>query len=320
MSLQDDPIRFIFNLLRKRDMIVKGFTTPVLFIIFNRPKTTRLVFEVIRRVRPLRLFIAADGPRPHVDSDPELCEQVRHIKNLVDWDCEVNTLYRDENMGSDKGVFLALNWFFQNVQEGIVLEDDCLPSERFFWFCQELLERYRDDQRVMQICGNNPFGEWGRENYSYYFSRHGLINGWASWQRAWQLNCFDKAQYKNIREQGFFEEYFPSRLEKLLWFRRFDSVASNAGQRQWWRYRWDYSRFIQSGLSIIPRTTLVSSLDTNSGRYPIGSEKSSLDEALLHPPFVIRDMEADKLYFSSGADKERKSSRSLLVRQTMLVR
>lgn len=291
-------------------MTVKGLTTPVLLIVFNRPTTTKLVFEAIRRIRPMRLFVAADGPRPHVDSDPEFCEEVRNIKTLVDWDCEVHTMYREENLGPDKAVSAALNWFFSEVQEGIILEDDCLPDERFFGFCQELLERYRNDQRVMQICGSNPLGEWTREKYSYYFSRHGPITGWASWRRAWQLNCFDKARYKYIREQGFFDEYFPSRLEKLFWFRRFDSVASSADHQKAWRYRWDFSRFIQSGLSIIPRKSLVYAVEAKSEQHPI-----AFDEALLHPPFVMRNMEADKLYFSSGASKEPKSNVVLQLQQ-----
>src|SRR5690606_37151347 len=116
-------------------MTPKPLATPVLLIIFNRPDTARLVLEAILKVRPPRLYIAADGPRPGIESDVELCEAARELSNSIDWDCEVIKWYREKNLGDDKGVFTAISWFFDNEAEGIILEDDCLPDERFFWFC-----------------------------------------------------------------------------------------------------------------------------------------------------------------------------------------
>jgi GT2 family glycosyltransferase len=120
--------------------------TAVLFLIFNRPDTTKQVFAAIRKAKPPKLYVAADGPRADNPGEAEKVEQVRLIATNIDWDCELKTLFRDENLGCGKGVSSAITWFFENEGEGIILEDDCLPSQSFFWYCEELLERYREDK------------------------------------------------------------------------------------------------------------------------------------------------------------------------------
>jgi len=175
--------------------------TPVLFLVFNRPDTTRRVFEAIRAARPARLFLVADGPRERQPDDKEKCERVRYIATDIDWDCEVKTLFRKENLGCKNGVSSAIDWFFSHVDEGIILEDDCLPTESFFWFCEELLRRYRNDSRVMQICGSNFLRGWQRNNDSYYFSGYGPIWGWASWRRAWIYYDVDMKLWPEVKEK-----------------------------------------------------------------------------------------------------------------------
>ncbi|HEY3387536.1 MAG TPA: hypothetical protein VGK46_13560, partial [Saprospiraceae bacterium] len=158
--------------------------TAVLLVIFNRPQTTRLVFEAIRKAKPPRLYVAADGPRIGVDSDIFNCREAREIIKGVDWDCELKTYFREEDLGCGLGPSTAFSWFFEHEEEGIILEDDCLPSQNFFWFCEELLERYRHDNRIMHVGGNNFLNGWQKDNdYSYYFSRSGHIWGWATWRR-----------------------------------------------------------------------------------------------------------------------------------------
>lgn len=159
--------------------------SPVLFTIFNRPDTTQLVFEKIREFKPSKLYIAADGPRADREGEDALCRETRGVIN-VDWDCEVQYLYRSENLGCKLGMSGAIKWFFENEPEGIVLEDDCLPGEDFFRFCDTLLEKYRDDTRVAHIAGtrmtlNDKFGD-----ATYYFSKYTHIWGWASWRRVWK--------------------------------------------------------------------------------------------------------------------------------------
>lgn len=271
--------------------VAKGLESPILLIVFNRPESTFQVFERIGRAKPPRLYIAADGPESQNASDAELCAQVRAVREKVSWPCEVKTWYPDEHFGPDRGVAVAVDWFFQNEAEGIILEDDCLPEEAFFSFCDELLERYRDDNRVMHVCGINPLGSWDREPYGYYFSRHATSGGWAGWRRAWQLKGFSKARYEAIRGHGFFDEYFPTSAEKLRWFEVFNSLSENPDPQARWRDRWAFSRFIQSGLSIVPRQSLVAHL-------PDGVAKDTwmTNQGLVHPPYVMRSMEADTAY------------------------
>lgn len=272
-------------------MIVKGLESPVLLIVFNRPESTQRVFERIGRARPPRLYIAADGPEPQNPQDGELCAQVRAVKEGVNWPCDVKTWYRDDHLGADKAVAVAVDWFFDNEPEGIILEDDCVPEEAFFAFCEELLEKFRQDNRVMQICGINPMQKWDCEPYGYYFSRHATVGGWASWRRAWKLNAFSKARYEAIRRHGFFDEYFPTRRERARWFSLFDSLSENPDPLARWRDRWAFSRFIQSALTIVPRESLVAHL-------PAGRANGAWmgDKGLLHPPYVMRNMKADTAY------------------------
>lgn len=280
-------------------MTGKGLRTPVLLIIFNKPETTRQAFERIRQAMPSRLYIAADGPRQGNTSDFNQCQEARIVKDQVDWYCEVKTLYRDDHLGVDKGVSTAIDWFFENEPEGIILEDDCLPTSSFFLFCQELLDRYREDNRVMHVCGSNPLGTWDKEEYAYYFSRHASVRGWAGWRRAWKLKVFSKARCETIRRHGFFDDFFPSRAERALWFRMFDELAAAPDQKTRWADQWAFTRFIQSGLSIVPRKNLITRPDHKDTVGRVDGDDSAPDGPLIHPPYVIRNLEADAQYFSS---------------------
>ena len=131
-------------------------STPILFLIFNRPQCTRKVFEEIRKNRPKRLYISADGPRCGVSSDAENCRLARQIATEVDWDCTVKTFFREENIGCGRAVQSGISWFFEHEEAGIILEDDCLPDATFFEFCGEMLRKYADDERIMHISGHNP--------------------------------------------------------------------------------------------------------------------------------------------------------------------
>lgn len=282
-------------------------STPVLFIIFNRPETTQVVFDAIRNVRPSRLYVAADGPRPTVASDADRCAKARKIIEQVDWKCDVKTLFRDKNLNCGLGPSTAMTWFFENEEEGIILEDDCLPSDSFFWFCEELLERYRSDDRIMHIGGNNFLDGWSNNpEYSYYFSRSGHIWGWATWRRAWKLFDYNMSMYEKVKQKGYFDRFFLNRLEKFYRLRKFDATVARRGNVDWWDYQWDFARFINSGLAIVPNKNLVKNVGFGTGATHTkdGNSKSAsldshdIDFPIKHPPFVVRDLEADKKYFS----------------------
>lgn len=279
----------------------------VLLVVFNRPETTRLVFDAIRKARPARLYIAADGPRKNVKEDEARCGEVREIVGQVDWDCKVHKLFRDENLNCGVGPATAFTWFFEHEEEGIILEDDCVPSQSFFWFCQELLERYRHDYRVMHIGGNNFLRGWKKDgDYSYYFSRSGHIWGWATWRRAWEKFDFRIEQYP-VARQGFFHRYFPTLAERMYRLRKLDKTFAGSGKVNWWDYQWDFARWSNSGLAIVPNTNLVKNVGFGSlathttNRYSKSAhlEASDIEFPLRHPPFMIRDVVSDKRYFRS---------------------
>lgn len=282
------------------------FQTAVLLVIFNRPETTRLVFEAIRKVKPLRLYIAADGPRPGNDSDRIKCKEAREILGEVDWDCQVKTLFRDENLNCGVGPSSAFNWFFENEEEGIILEDDCLPSQSFFWFCQELLERYRHDSRIMHIGGNNFLDGWQKDNdYSYYFSRSGHIWGWATWRRAWKMFDYKLSLYEEVKRKKYFNDFFLNPVEKIYRLRKFDKTVGSS-KVDWWDYQWDFARYVNSGLAIVPKINLVRNIGfgenathtQNNNSSNAKMKASDIEVPLKHPPFVIRDFASDKKYFN----------------------
>lgn len=284
------------------------FRTPVLFIIFNRPAHTRSVFEAIRNIKPPKLYIAADGPRKGHPEDKINCREARKVINEVDWDCSVKLLFRDENLNCGVAPSSAITWLFEHEEQGIILEDDCMPSESFFWFCQELLARYARDTRVMHIGGNNFLnGQKRSDNCSYYFSRCGHIWGWATWRRAWKYYDFNITLYEKLKQKGYFNDYFLNPVEKFYRLKKFDTIAANRGELNGWDYQWDFARYIQSGLAVVPSKNLVknmgfgeSATHTKNGNHRnAGMEASELEFPLKHPKLVMRDLASDKAYFSN---------------------
>ncbi|WP_276372004.1 nucleotide-diphospho-sugar transferase [Chryseolinea sp. H1M3-3] len=277
------------------------FKTPVLLLIFNRPETTKIVFDEIRKIRPARLYVAADGPREGIESDKKKCADTRKIIENIDWPCEVKKLFQEHNLNRGKAASTALTWFFSHEEEGIILEDDSLPLPGFFRYCQELLEDYRDDNRIMHIGGRNFLGRKNNDSeYSYYFSTCGYIGGWATWRRAWETFDYDIRLYDRIKQNGFFENYFLNPIEKTYRLRRLDSTLASRGKVDWWDCQWDFARYINSGLAIVPNRNLVRDIGTKDGvthRDKIELTDSEMEFPLKHPPFVIRDLESDKRYF-----------------------
>lgn len=276
--------------------------TPVLFMIFNRYDTTQKVFNAIKRVKPRQLFVAADGPRENKEGEKEKCEQVRKIIEQVDWDCEVKTLFRDKNLGCKIAVSSAIDWFFENVEEGIILEDDCLPSQSFFWFCQELLEYYRDDTRIMMVSGNNfQFGKTRGEG-SYYFSKYAHIWGWATWRRAWK--CYDvrMANFKMFKTENQINNIFRIKQQQKYWTKIFQLTYD--GKINSWGYVWTYTCFINNGLCIMPNVNIVSNIGFSREALHTKDENSIFSKMkvneiteIIHSKFVLVDQEAD--FFTS---------------------
>ncbi len=275
---------------------------PVLFIIFNRPDVTAQVFEAIARAKPSQLFIAADGPRADRDGEFEKCQQARKIVEKIDWDCEVKTLFREENLGCKLAVSGAIDWFFEHVESGIILEDDCLPSDTFFSFCSEMLDRYESDMRVMMISGSNFQDGVQRGNTSYYFSKVFHIWGWATWRRAW--NLYDREMEKLEKNLSILDDLFSDKMLSLNW--KFNFGICKTGKVNTWDYQWRLTCFLQNGLSIVPNKNLISnigfgedathtlsdnSIDSNRERFELSQ--------LIHPEFVYENKSADSYYWTT---------------------
>ncbi len=231
--------------------------TPVLFLIFNRPDLTEIVFNEIKKAKPEKLYIAADGHKENVPGDKEKCEKTRKITEKIDWDCEVKTLFREKNLGLKTAVSSAIDWFFENEEEGIILEDDCVPAESFFCFCGQLLEYYRDEPMVMHIAGESPLDE-SFGNASYYFSSIEHCWGWATWKRAWKHFDITMSDYPQFRESNQIARTFGKKYIQKKWLDIFDRLY--AGQINSWAYIWTYTVFKNNGLCVNPNANMIKNI------------------------------------------------------------
>jgi len=234
-----------------------GLKTPVLLIIFNRPDTTQRVFDAIRQAQPKQLFVAADGPREGKEGEAEECKCAREIVKQVDWDCEVKTLFQENNLGIHLALPTAINWFFENVEEGIILEHDCVPHSTFFRFCEELLAKYRYDQRIMMISGMNLFGKWKSETQSFHFSYIPAIWGWASWRRAWDYYDIDVKLWGEPEVKNAIKHTLCDMEQFNFWRKIFDQIYNDKNHILW-DSAWVFSRLLYSGLSVVPSVNLIS--------------------------------------------------------------
>jgi len=274
-------------------------TVPVIYLIFNRPEVTRRSFEVLRALRPARLLIVADGPRPQIPEDAEKCRLTREIATAIDWPCQLQTDFSPANLGLKPRIVSGLNWAFTQVEEAVVIEDDCLPDPTFFRFAAEMLEKFRDDTRVMCVSANNFQEGRRRTEDGYYFSRYPHCWGWATWRRAWRHFDPELKQWPRLREGGWLRDMLQDDAAVPYWQGIFDRCA--AGEINSWAFPWTYSCWIQSGLTILPNQNLVRNIgfgqdgtNTTSADHPASKlPVSPLSFPLRHPAWVIRDAQAD---------------------------
>lgn len=279
--------------------------TAVLFLVFNRPDTTARVFESIRQARPPRLYVAADGPRPDRPSEAEKCEQVRQIATSVDWPCEIKTLFRDKNLGCKLAVSNAITWFFEQEEQGIILEDDCLPHPDFFIFCETLLERYKNDDRVFAITGDNFQNGQKRGAYSYYFSKYNHVWGWASWRRAWKYYDREITFWPKWRRSAEWRAVCPDAVERRYWEKIFDKM--HAAKIDTWDYQWTATSWYQHALTVTPNVNLVSNIGFGEDATHTTSSDNILAELVTHslgeiehPAYVVQDSSADQYVFKQS--------------------
>jgi len=270
-----------------------SFNTPILLIIYKRPETTKAVAKAILKINPSKVYVFADGSRN--EKDLQSVKETRKIIDELPWQGKVIKKYSKKNLGCRVGVSKAITWFFTKEKEGIILEDDCLPRKDFFYFCEELLGKFRNNKNIMQISGNYFLQNGGLKiKESYYFSKYAPIWGWATWRRAWkkyrlQLENTNPTNYDSNEEEKKFNETF-------------DRIRKEPPNT--WDYQWLYSIWINNGLCIRPRTELVKNIGfstgsthTNQTRHFIETAKSEKLGKLKHPKEILRNIEADELHF-----------------------
>ena len=278
----------------------KIFNTPILLIAFNRPELTQKVLNRIREVNPKFLFVAVDGARENNPSDKEKCQQVKDLVLNFGWKCQVKTLFQGNNLGCKLGPVAAINWFFENVEKGIVLEDDVLADKSFFYYCQELLSKYQNDMSIASISGNNFQFDKQRTADSYYFSRYSHTCGWATWQRAWQLYDVDIKQWAKYKKEKWLSDIFESKLSAYYWKLIFDGVYSGKNDTVW-DYQWNFMTWTHNMLSILPNQNLIQNIGFGSSDATHTKRLSPLalnpvkpiKFPLIHPVKVTRDAIAD---------------------------
>lgn len=278
---------------------------PVAFMIFNRPEYTKAVFSEIKKARPKKLFIIADGPR--APSEEAACKEARAIAEDIDWTCEVHKNYAEKNMGLKDRFRSGLNWFFEHVEDGIILEDDCLPHQSFFRFAGEMLEKYRNDDQVMMIGGSNSIADH-KPNTSYLFSRYFSIWGWATWRRAWEKYDNTMKEWPRIKKGGLKRYYANKHVIKHL-KKSFEDVYS--GKTNTWDIQWFFTCLINNGLTVVPSKNLISNIGID-GVHTVGNNQNLpvfdlYETPLKHPINTEGDSLYDSILYKKNFHKNRNS-------------
>ncbi|MBU1217147.1 nucleotide-diphospho-sugar transferase [bacterium] len=276
--------------------------TAVLFLVFNRLDTTKQVFESIRQAKPPRLYIAADGARETKDGEVQRVNAVRdYVISNIDWECEVKTLFREQNLGCKYAVSGAIDWFFENEEMGIILEDDCLPSQSFFWFCEELLKRYKDEDNVFLISGDGRGTKQINIDYDYDFVKYSLIWGWASWSRVWKkydvkMSDWNDNKLKIINNISQFSS------TRRYWESAFENTYDN--KIDTWDYQFSYTLQKNQGLCIVPKVNMISNIGfgvdathtSDSDNINANLPNLDLEFPIVHPSEVVSNKLLNKFY------------------------
>lgn len=288
---------------------------PILLIAWRRPHTLRQVINAIRPIAPNRLFVACDGPcRDRPDQVEKVAATRAVIDSEIDWPCQIERLYSDANQGCSSGPIRAITWFFDHVNEGIILEDDCVPHPDFFPYCANLLERYRHDSRVWCISGNNfQNGDW-RGDGSYYFSRYSHCWGWATWRKCWQHYDANLTKWPDLLASGLMESIFEDPIERQYWSEIFQRTFEKSVEITWWDYQWFFACITRSGLTALPNNNLVSNVGfgedaTHTTKIETPTVADQGLSGCIPPTFLLRDLEADRYTYLNhfgGAARSRK--------------
>lgn len=290
----------------------KELKSAVLLICFNRPDTTKVVFESIRKVEPKKLYVAIDGPRINKPEENDLCAQVLQITKNVDWVCDAEYLIRDKNLGCKIGVTTAISWALTNEDRIIIIEDDIVAAPAFFYFADEMLEKYKNEKEIAAVSANNYTPMEDIQN-DYFFSKHGHIWGWATWKRAWEPFDVEVPYIQSDIENGHLKtlnletqelKYFNKRAKKIN-----DQIKN--GRINTWDYQYAYYRLRNELLSIVPKVNLASNIGINSSRTNSKSKTNTnyypaITDFIVqnHPDKVECNLIYDRHHFKAHINKK----------------
>ena len=277
-------------------------TTPVVFIIFNRPDLTQKVFSEIAKAEPTKLLVIGDGARIEKVGEKNIVESTREIIQQVDWDCEVITNYSNINLGCKKRISSGLDWVFEQVEDAIILEDDCIPEPTFFRFCQEMLTYYRYDKRISMISGSNFSSAYTLTDHSYHFSKYSMIWGWASWRDRWTESYDVKLlEWPRIRDEKRLADMLGNKREVRYWRKIFERVY--CGEIDSWAYQWFFANWLEQRISIVPSVNLISNIGygenathtTSTESHLSNLERKKVSFPVIHPVQIVKNIKADQL-------------------------
>ncbi len=284
----------------------------VVFVVFNRPDTTQEVFNAIRKRKVPKLYVSSDAPRLGNESDVKNCVKVKKIVESIDWECEVKYRYLEKNVGCGVGVSSAVTWALESEDRIIVLEDDCVPAQPFFDYCDHLLEKFKDDERIWMITGRQYFPEFDFfKNYDYLFSRFGWMWGWATWKRSWDhfdIHASDLEQF--LSEDGFSKVLVDKKQSKFYQKSYTDLLNDESYHTHAWIKQYIYTILKNSGLSIVPSKNLIHNIG-DIGVHSIGLnyhhliQKHEDYELKAEPKYVICDNKYSELYFKKLTNPRR---------------
>lgn len=293
--------------------------TPVALLIFNRPESTKRLVDEVIRAEPPKVLVFADGPRPEHPEDVERIRATKAVISEAPWACDVLTNYSETNLGTRYRPATGLDWVFQTVDRAIFFEDDCLPHPTFFRFCDELLERYQDDERVMMISGNNFMGDRRLSSDTYLFTHYAGIWGWATWRRAWRYYDVELSRWPALRDTRFLHDVLGNENEEEFWRQCFDRIVS--GETHTWDHQWQFACWAQHGLSILPAMNLCQNVGFGPDAQHNKEFNPKLAEVpvhelsfpLRHPSLMVRSREYDDFVFrellSGDVAKKRRTGR-----------
>ena len=277
---------------------------PVALIFFARPDVLRITFEAIRRAKPKTLFLIQDGSRVNRQDDLTKIVECRGIVENIDWDCEVYKNYSEENLGCGMRVYSGVSWAFQYVDRLAIIEDDCVPSLDFFQFCEEILERYKDDERIDMISGMNNLGVYDKTPYDYFFSTAGSIWGWATWKRAWNSIDFNMEYINDPDAERLITNLYGKSLYKRV--RTMHKKLKRGERLTSWSLQRGMNMFLYSGLIVVPQKNLITNVGlTENGANSLSSIKFipkalrsvyymktyEINFPLKHPKYIINDID-----------------------------